>query len=148
MRMLGNDPSAALHRFAATPPSSFVAALLGGAWMHVASEALHGSTVGKRLCGITVVAEHGGPPRFDSAARRTLAYYLDSLLLGFPAADAISASPLRQRAGDRWAHTLVVRLDSPEARSGAGRVSFFAAAALGPGGDALFVVVARAAHLL
>src|SRR2546425_8419934 len=56
------DAQAALARLTTTPASGYLAALLGGAWLHVVSEGLHGSTLGKRVCGLTVVAEDGTAP--------------------------------------------------------------------------------------
>jgi len=90
--------------------TSYAASILGAIAMHALSEGLHGSTVGKRLCGITVVSESGGPAGLLAALKRSVTFYLDSLFFGFVAWRAMATSTRRQRIGDVWAHTMVVRI--------------------------------------
>jgi uncharacterized RDD family membrane protein YckC len=144
----GGDPDEALARMTATPVLGYVAALLGGLLMHVCSEGLHGSTIGKRLCGITVVREDGGPAGPVAALKRSLAFYVDSLFFGLLAAMRMADSPERQRIGDSWAGTVVVRIRAlpPERRRSALR--FVLAAAAGLTADAFVVFVEVSFRLL
>lgn len=82
-----------------------------------------------RLCGITVIAEDGAPATLLQALKRETAFFLDALFVGFVAARAMQGSPRRQRIGDQWARTMVVRLKAlrPESRRSGWR---FAEAAL------------------
>jgi hypothetical protein len=43
------------------------------------------------------------------ALLRSLAYYFDGLFFGLVAYSSMKQSPLNQRYGDRWAHTVVIR---------------------------------------
>ena len=72
-------------------------------------EGFCGATVGKRLFGLHVVSQDGSRCRIRNAIVRNLAYYVDSLLFGLIAYISMSKSPLRQRLGDRWGRTVVVR---------------------------------------
>ena len=73
-------------------------------------EGLHGSTLGKWICGLTVVNEKSGTYcGLPAALRRTLAMFVDGLFLCIPAAVSMSDSERRQRLGDRWAKTMVVK---------------------------------------
>lgn len=125
------DPQSLLQKLDGYSVLGVLAALLGSASMHILSEGLHGSTFGKRICGITVVFENGSPAGLSRALKRTLLFYVDSLFFGLVAAGTMSESVKRQRLGDRWASTMVVRiaqLDSSQRRS-AGR--FLAATSAG-----------------
>jgi uncharacterized RDD family membrane protein YckC len=83
-----------------------------------------GTVLGKVAVGLRVVTLEGRRPSFRSALLRELGMLVDGLFFGFIAYDAIAGSDLRQRLGDRWAGTVVVRartLSAPVAGS-AGRV--------------------------
>lgn len=86
---------------------------LGGAFFyHFLLEGYWGGqTVGKRLFGIKVVKEDGGPCDYAGAFVRNLLEMLDGLfyyLIGFV---AMAISDKRQRIGDRLAGTVVVKED-------------------------------------
>ena len=66
----GVAPDAAVAALSETGPLGFIAGLLGTVAMHTASEGLHGSTIGKRLCGLTVVSEGGAPATVAGALKR------------------------------------------------------------------------------
>jgi uncharacterized RDD family membrane protein YckC len=139
--MLHADASVVLARIGDTQFLGYVAALLGGLWLHVSCEGLHGSSLGKRICGLTVVDESGGPAKMMAAARRDLAFYVDSLFFGVVAWNKMKESPRRQRIGDIWGHTLVVRIkDLPEA-SRRSALRFVGAFALGVVGDGVILSV-------
>jgi uncharacterized RDD family membrane protein YckC len=69
-----------------------------------------GATVGKRALGLRVVMADGTPATGRAVVIRTLGRLIDCFLLSpIVAAIFVWASPRRQRIGDRWAHTIVVR---------------------------------------
>lgn len=114
----GVEPDAALARISQTTPFSFLAATLGSLAMHVLCEGLHGSTVGKRVCGLTVISEDGTPAILAGALKRSIAYFWDAFFFGLVASQKMAESSRRQRYGDAWGHTMVVRLSAldPSAR--------------------------------
>lgn len=121
-----------IEKLSATTPLGLIAALAGGMAMHALSEGLHGSTIGKRLCGLTVISEDGSPANLLACLKRSVAFLWDALFFGLVAAQKMSESPRRQRFGDVWGGTQVVRLSSldPGARRSWVRFAAAAAAAL------------------
>jgi uncharacterized RDD family membrane protein YckC len=79
------------------------------------SEHYYGSTLGKRVTGLRVVTESGLPVSIGQALGRNLALVIDLLLWTLPALISMSSSPLHQRLGDRWAHTVVIHTPKPRA---------------------------------
>jgi uncharacterized RDD family membrane protein YckC len=73
-------------------------------------ESAWGATVGKRVLGLRVTTVTGNTPTGRAVFIRTLCRMID-MLPAFYAVGAILvwASPRRQRLGDRWAGTVVVR---------------------------------------
>lgn len=76
---------------------------------HWICEGLHGSTLGKLICGIVVISEDKTPCGMKAAAGRSLAYYLDSLFFGLVGYWSMQESPKEQRLGDKWNKTMVVK---------------------------------------
>jgi uncharacterized RDD family membrane protein YckC len=144
----GVPHDADLARLTQTGVVSFLAAMLGASAYHVFSEAVHGSTIGKRLCGITVVHEDGGPPTFLGVVKRNLAYYVDSLVFGLVAYQRMSRSPKRQRIGDEWGHTMVVRIGGLEPSARRSWVRFGLAVMAGVAADGLIVFLEMAFRLV
>lgn len=112
----------------------FVFALLGSVAYETVCEAGHGSTLGKRILGMTVVQEDGTPCRLVPALIRSFAYFIDGLFFGLIAYLAMSKTPQEQRHGDVWAHTIVCKRSNvlPQNLRGTGRffvVLMFAAMA-------------------
>ncbi len=68
-----------------------------------------GATVGKRILGLRVVMVDGTGPTGRAILVRTICRLIDGLFLYAIAAVLIWASPRRQRLGDRWGGTTVVR---------------------------------------
>jgi uncharacterized RDD family membrane protein YckC len=102
---------------APTPIISYVLAILGSACYHFLCEGLHGSTIGKRMLGLVVLSEDGTPCGVQAAIVRTAGYFVDALFFGLIGYHAMKRSPLQQRYGDSWAHTMVAyRKDVPPDR--------------------------------
>jgi len=143
----GVAPDASMARLSATTPLGFLAALIGATAMHTLGEGLHGSTVGKRICGLTVISEDGGPATLRGAFRRSIAYNVDALLFGLVAARKMSESPRRQRHGDLWGETQVVRLSSLDIGVRRSWLRFALAATAGATVDGIVILVELASRL-
>lgn len=137
--LLGLRTAAAIERLANAVSSSWRSSLLETALglvavtlVHTLCEGLHGSTVGKRVCGITVVSEGGAPAGLLAGLKRSLGFLVDQFAFGLVGVHKIRNSPLQQRVGDEWAGTVVVRLStlSPVARRSGLRFLLAATAAL------------------
>jgi uncharacterized RDD family membrane protein YckC len=112
--------------------------------MHTLAEGLHGSTLGKRLCGLTVIAVEGGHADLSAALKRSVAFIWDAFFFGLVALQKMSESPRRQRYGDTWAGTQVVRISKvdPSQRRSFGRFFVAVAAALAVDGVLIFIEAA------
>jgi uncharacterized RDD family membrane protein YckC len=87
--------------------------VIGNLAYHSIAEWIGGATLGKMLLGLRVrTAAKLGPCTLVRAIVRSLAYYIDGFFFAFVAYGAMSKSPTRQRLGDRWAGTVVVRASS------------------------------------
>jgi uncharacterized RDD family membrane protein YckC len=135
------DPGATLERLSVNTLAAFPAGVIGLIALHGLSEGLHGSTLGKRICGLTVISEDGSPATLVGALKRNILYVWDSLFFGLVAARRMGESPLSQRFGDVWGHTQVVRLSSLDAgvRRGWGRFALATTAGLAADGMVLFI---------
>ena len=71
------------------------------------TEVALGRTIGKIVCGLRVVGLDGGRPSAGALAARNLLRVIDLLIAFFPLV-LVLYSPLRQRAGDVAAGTLVI----------------------------------------
>jgi uncharacterized RDD family membrane protein YckC len=87
-------------------------ALIGYIMYHVLCEGLYGATLGKRLFNIHVLNIDGSPVSLGQAFIRSLTFYIDQLLFGMVAAINMGSSRLKQRLGDKWAHTIVIQRSS------------------------------------
>ena len=103
--------------------------MLGSFLYQAITEGMFGASLGKLSCRLRVVTEEGRPIGFGRALKRSLAYYFDALFFGLVAYTFMKNSPLNQRCGDQWAHTVVV--PSSELPTGAkGSVTIFLLALL------------------
>jgi len=143
----GGSPDAAMAELSANTLSGFAAALVGAVAMHVLCEGLHGSTLGKRLCGIIVINEDGGPPNLVGALKRNLAYFVDAMFFGLVAFHKITTSPRAQRVGDVWGHTMVVRIATLDPLRRPSRLRFAGAALAGLTADGLIIFLEMAYSL-
>jgi uncharacterized RDD family membrane protein YckC len=93
----------------------FLVSLLIWLAYYTLMEGFFGATVGKFATGIRVVREDGSKADLQAALVRTVSRFVDAMPLFIPylvGAIVIWTSPKRQRLGDRWAHTVVVRVGS------------------------------------
>jgi uncharacterized RDD family membrane protein YckC len=73
-------------------------------------ESAWGATVGKRLMGLRVAMLDGSPLTGRAVLLRTLGRFLDMLVFTpLVAAIMVWSSPNKQRLGDRWGGTIVIR---------------------------------------
>ena len=142
---VGPDPSMAT--LSPSTPLALVAGIVGHLSMHTVCEGFHGSTLGKRICGLTVVSEDGGPATPLGALKRSIAYLWDAIFFGWVGSRKMAESPRRQRFGDIWGHTQVVHLSALDASERRSWVRFGLAAAVGLAVDVLVLLVELATRL-
>jgi uncharacterized RDD family membrane protein YckC len=125
--------------------SAYGFSLLATALYHAISEGLGGASVGKLLCGLRVLSEDRSPARFGGTLIRSIAFLVDGLFFGLVAHSAMKGSPMNQRLGDQWGHTIVVRVRTVPAssRRGGGLVALGILAGLAVGSLILAVSTAR-----
>ncbi len=75
----------------------------------IVMEATQGATLGKMALGLRVVKTDGSPINWSQSIIRNLLRIVDCLFCYLVGAILVWNSPLRQRFGDRVAHTVVVR---------------------------------------
>jgi uncharacterized RDD family membrane protein YckC len=109
---------------------AFVLGVVGGAMYFTVCETWHGSTVGKLVCGLVVLDENAQPCGFWSALGRSFAFFIDSLFFGIVGYMAMKDSPLHQRLGDQWCHTIVAKRSATPAATLRGMGRFATAASL------------------
>ena len=76
---------------------------------YIVLEATQGATLGKMALGLRVVKLDGSPISWSESIIRNLLRIIDGLFAYLVGAILIWTSPLKQRLGDRAAHTVVVR---------------------------------------
>lgn len=76
---------------------------------YIVMEATYGATLGKMALGLRVVKEDGSPISWSESVIRNLLRIIDGLFAYLVGAILIWTSPLKQRLGDRVAHTVVIR---------------------------------------
>jgi uncharacterized RDD family membrane protein YckC len=111
-----------LHRSSGLSVGTFAFGTLAGIVYHTLCEGVGDASAGKALLGLRVKRESLGPTGVGPALARNLAYYIDSFFFGLVAYSSMSRSEKQQRLGDKWGHTVVVRVASlpTEARRGLG----------------------------
>ncbi len=72
-------------------------------------EATQGATLGKMALGLRVVKTDGSPITWTDSLIRNILRIIDGLFFYLVGAIFVWTSPLKQRLGDRAAHTVVVR---------------------------------------
>jgi uncharacterized RDD family membrane protein YckC len=111
-----------LRPIPALSAAGLAGAILCGVAYHAVSEYVGAASLGKLCFGVRVVSRDFGRVSLLGALVRSFAILVDGFFFGVFAYMAMERSPLRQRLGDRWGETLVVRASFvPEARRGAFR---------------------------
>jgi uncharacterized RDD family membrane protein YckC len=90
-------------------PTEFMMEIFAYVAYHAVAEQISGSTLGKWITGLVVVQEDGTPIRLKQGIGRNLWFYFESMMYGLPAVQSMYKSPRRQRHGDVWNRTMVVR---------------------------------------
>ena len=72
-------------------------------------EATQGATLGKMALGLRVTRTDGAPISWTESIIRNLLRIIDGLFVYLVGAILIWTSPLKQRLGDRAAHTVVIK---------------------------------------
>lgn len=121
--------------------------IIGSVMYHTVCEAWHGSTLGKLICGLVVLDDQGQPCRFRSALGRSFAFIVDSLFFGIIGYMAMKGSPLDQRKGDEWFHTIVAKRKATTAVVVRGFDRFILVVIAAAAVDAVFVFLGFVAHL-
>lgn len=106
--------------------SAFVWFLIGIAY-YIVMEAMFGATVGKMACGMKVLKTDGSSMDWNASMIRNILRIIDGLFVYLIGAILVWTSPLRQRLGDRAAHTVVVKKASLLAEEGKYNGIFFEA---------------------
>ncbi len=76
---------------------------------YIVMEATQGATLGKMALGLRVVRVDGAPISWSESVIRNLLRIVDCLVFYILGAILIWTSPLKQRLGDKVAHTVVVK---------------------------------------
>jgi uncharacterized RDD family membrane protein YckC len=88
---------------------TWVGGTLAALAYHSCFEGLAGTSIGKRLLGLQVIAVQGVQITFAQAVNRSVAFLADSLVFGAVGWWFMNQSPEMQRIGDLVARTRVVR---------------------------------------
>ena len=83
--------------------------ILGVSLYHIVAEGFSTVTIGKLICGLRVVQVDGRPASMKGALIRELGYFVDALFFGLIGYLSMQKGPLRQRYGDVWGKTVVVK---------------------------------------
>ena len=131
-RLLGIPAADMLRYLKTASPVGLIASLLGAVVYEALFEGLHGSTLGKLALGLVVLDQNGRPCGMRAAITRSLAYFVDALFFGVVGYASMRGSAWRQRFGDRWARTIVVkrRSASPQSLRSGGRFAWVLAMVL------------------
>ena len=104
--------------------TGFGLSTLGATLYHTVAEGFSTVTIGKLICGLRVVQVDGRPASMKAALIRDLAFNLDVLFFGLIGYASMKKGPLRQRYGDVWGKTVVVKASvfQPQPARGFGRM--------------------------
>ncbi len=105
----GSNPGAS-RNFIADPNTGAVLLITAASLVYFGGlESAWGGTVGKRVVGLRVTMANGSELTGRAVLIRTLCRLIDGILFYAVGAILVWASPRRQRLGDRWGGTMVVR---------------------------------------
>jgi uncharacterized RDD family membrane protein YckC len=137
----GHPPVWILRRLSHTGFPLLFTSVFGYVAYQVISTTVYGSTLGKLLLSLQVVAEDGSSCRLKSAIIRELGFLVDGLFFGIIGYTAMKGDPRQQRHGDQWAYTVVRKRVRLPRQSGQGLMPFVLALMLGVGADIVFLMV-------
>ena len=100
-------------RMALFTPGKLALTFVGPILYHSIAESMGGATLGKLACGLRVVGEDFRPASLGATVIRSVSYFVDAFCFAIVAYLSMQGSSLQQRLGDKWAHTIVVRVASP-----------------------------------
>jgi uncharacterized RDD family membrane protein YckC len=100
-------------------------ALVGGFLAAALGTSYCGASPGKLALGLRVVTLQGVRPSLWAALVREVSMIPDGFFFALPAASSMEGSQLKQRFGDKWARTAVVKASSltPAAAASPGRLA-------------------------
>jgi uncharacterized RDD family membrane protein YckC len=133
---MGRIDAGWIEKIRAQSLGSVVLTLGGLVVFHGLSEGLAGASPGKFALGLRVIGADGAPCGVGAAMIRSAAFLLDSFFFGAVGYSKMSKTPERQRYGDAWAGTVVVKaVGAPESarRSGAALAGGWFLGAFGAG---------------
>jgi uncharacterized RDD family membrane protein YckC len=105
----GTKPNAS-RTFLSNPNTAAVVLIMAASLVYFGGlESAWGGTAGKRLVGLRVAMADGSTLTGRAVLIRTVCRLIDGILFYAVGAILVWASPRRQRLGDRWAGTVVVR---------------------------------------
>jgi len=109
----GNQLVARLSQAGVLSWWNVVLGMLSVCGYHTICEGFHGSTLGKLVFGLVTLNEDLTPCKLKGATIRNLVFiFLDGLAACIPALLVMNRSPEKQRIGDQWGKTVVVRRSS------------------------------------
>lgn len=121
--------------------------LLGVLFYHCLTEGMYGASVGKLVCGLRVVSETAQPIGLTQAFKRSLAFFWDSLFFGAVGYASMAKSELKQRYGDHWAKTVVLKSRDVPVESKHGGEMFVLACAIGSVGWMISLALGMIIHV-
>jgi uncharacterized RDD family membrane protein YckC len=105
----GSQPSVS-RSFLVDPNTAAVVLITAASLVYFGGlESAWGGTVGKRVVGLRVAMADGSTLTGHAVLIRTICRLIDGILFYAVGAVLVWSSPQRQRLGDRWAGTVVVR---------------------------------------
>jgi uncharacterized RDD family membrane protein YckC len=105
--------------------------ILGTSLYHIVAEGFSTVTIGKLICGLRVVQVDGRPASMKGALVRQLGYWVDALFFGLIGYSSMQKGPLRQRYGDVWGKTVVVKASVFQSQPARGFGRMFAGILMG-----------------
>jgi uncharacterized RDD family membrane protein YckC len=105
----GQDPNAAVAGVSGLLVLLYLVLAVIVFGYYIVMEAKMGGTIGKKAMGLRIVREDGSPISWKEAILRTLLRIVDGLFYYLVGAIIIWNSPLKQRLGDKVAHTVVIK---------------------------------------
>ena len=122
--------------------------LLGNLFYHCLTEGMFGASVGKLVCGLRVVNETAQPIGLAQSFKRSLAFFWDGLFFGAVGYTSMAKSELKQRSGDHWAKTVVIKSRDVPAESKRGWEMFVLAWAIGSVGWLIGLALGLIIHVM